>query len=626
MHPGRHHQTTTTPCDEARWLGFFNMGAQTAPAKQSRTSFVAALTSPTPTKVASPVLSTDSAAGFEFTFRRAPSVELSEDAQKIMAESREEAARIRAQLAALPTVPDTELDTGFENAIGRKIAKPKGKSGRFSDVHMSNFKKLDSIANHASAWRADPNRAKSQTSTTSLKRSPSKAELDQPATPTLKRSPSKASLGETTPHTLKRSSSKVELRRPALVTLKRSPSKPALRRLEPNPFISRTPVSDSIKAAAVRMQEDRPAAPPAKRVKHAKEDDAGTARSASPAVSTHDVKEPTLVRSKSGLLRPGFSSIMSPTKASLARVQNANSMSPLVRSATSSTLVVAEAEPRPAFQSALPRSKSMRDLKTVQTPVGTPVNAAPSPAPAKIATFNVTPVKAPKLLSSEDNTPKRIKSILRTPNRRYTRDPLKIAAGTHLATPPKQTNLYPSIPATEPAPKRVDFTNSTKDTSDRDAAKAASVEPEPVAYPDLGSSLGFDRRSTLAAIPMPGSFTFRSDKEMSFSSSKSTIRQVSTSNAGLSAFSPFVRAQSNSPSKRKLETVGEDWESGKENQNDDEQRPAKKARVFSASRSTPTTPVRKDASKSRLPVSRGKRSIGLTAARLSLLARPKRRS
>ena len=42
----------------------------------------------------------------------------------------------------------------------RKKAVPKGKMTRFSDVHVQQFKKMDSIANHASAFRADPSRFK----------------------------------------------------------------------------------------------------------------------------------------------------------------------------------------------------------------------------------------------------------------------------------------------------------------------------------------------------------------------------------------------------------------------------------------------------------------------------------
>lgn len=633
MHPQRDHRTSTTPYDEARWLGFFNMGAQTAPAAKV-TSFTAADTSPTPTKFAASVVShaatpvnakVVTAPDFQFTFRRAPSVELSEDAQKIMEESRAEAAKIRAQLASLPTVPDNEPEEHTEIVNGRKIAKAKGKAGRFSDVHMQGFKKMDSIAGHASAWRVDPNRKTPGPVTQALKRSPSKAELDKPLpTPGLKRSPSKAGLNKPVAH-----------------ALQRSPSKPTLRKVESNPFLTRSPSKLGLNAHAAPVEE-RPQ-PSAKRVKHFREEDAGIARpkeSESPVSSTVTPRRQTqgLVRSKSGLLRPGFSSAMSPTKSSMARIQSpqkATTQIPaLVRSDTNRNL-------RQAAASGLPRSKSMRDLNGSFTPhsAAPPVSVtAPGPSPSKIAYLPLkSPVRGPELQDASmtsspasGSTPKRIKSILRTPNRRYTRDPLKIAAGTHLATPPSKSELYPNVPATEPVVKRVDFTNSTKDKAERDAAKAASVEPESVAYPDLPTTKDINRRTTMAAMPtVPGAFTFRSDREISFGSPKtSTIRQVRTSDAGLPPAFQFTGAPApDYPTKRKLDTLDEVGEtSEKENQDEDEYRPAKKARVFSGAKSAPPTPVaRKAAPASKLPRFGAKRTGGLTAARLSMLAKPKKR-
>ena len=640
MHPQKEHRTSTTPYDEARWLGFFNMNAQTAPAAKT-SSFTAAHTSPTPSKIALPSMVPPgsvphvgvasalpaakggvSSPDFKFTFRRAPSVELSEDAQKIMAESREEAAKIRAQLASLPTVPDTEPEDQIDIANGRKIAKPKGKVGRFSDVHMAGFKKMDSIANHASAWRVDPARKPAATTSQALKRSPFKDELDKPA--------------------------------PAVAAgLKRSPSKGALK-AEPSPFLTRSPSKLGLHQTTKQDQsairaEERPM-PSAKRVRQSHADDAGTTRPKEQSPSTH-----TLVRSKSGLLRPGFSSAMSPTKSSMARVQSVRDLRAtpnktktttqipaLVRSTTSANLR------QQATASALPRSKSMRDLNAApdqSKPINpTPTVVAPTPSPVKTAYLPcISPVKAPELATSSpmsSDTPKRIKSILRTPNRRYTRDPVKIAAGTHLATPPQKKELYPNIPATEPIIKRVDFTNSTKEKAERDAFKAASVEPESVAYPELKITTMQDRRMTMAVVPsvsLPGAFTFRSGQEMSFGGSPkaATIRQVRTSDAGLPSAFQFTGARgADSPSKRKLDTLDEDEgaTSEKENRGEDEEdhRPAKKARVFSGggSKSAPATPVaRKVPAASKLPrVGAGaKRVGGLSAARLSMLAKPKRR-
>lgn len=633
MHPQKEHRTSTTPYDEARWLGFFNMGAQTAPAAKIA-SFTATDTSPTPSKMAppprtmsklappritphiNPVLArptaskTTPAPGFEFTFRRAPSVELSEDAQKIMAESREEAAKIRAQLVAMPSVPETEPEEMEKMTGGRKIAQPKGKVGRFSDVHMQTFKKMDSIADHPSAWRlnaAAPAPAVQKPTTQALKRSPSKAELDESSVP---------------------------------ASLKRSPSKPVLK-TEPSPFLTRSPSKLGLLSSGGRVEPDRPV-PSAKRVKRVGEDDAGTTRPQE--VETPPKPAQGLVRSKSGLLRPGFTSATSPTKSSMARTAAANGTKattqiPALGSNTSNNL-----RQQYSSSSALPRSKSMRDLKPNPSPNKTttqiPISSAPSPSPTKIAFLpQVTPVKAPARLSTSSpmstDTPKHIKSILRTPNRRYTQDPMKIAAGTHMATPPRKTTFFPNVPATAPVIKRVDFTNSTKDRAERDAFKAASAEPEVIAYPELQSTTP-DRRATMAAVPsIPGSFTFRAGQEIKFASPKvPTIRQVHTSDAsGLPPAFQFTGARAlGSPTKRKLDTLDESGEtSEKENRDEDAdgERPAKKARVSSGgAKSAPATPMKKaPPSMSKLPrfgAESAKRG-GMTAARLSMLAKPKRR-
>jgi hypothetical protein len=94
-----------------------------------------------------------------------------------MDEIREEALRIKVQLAAQREEEkrNAVLDDSTAS-VGRRIATPKGKVGRFSDVHIAEFKKMDSIAGHASAFRAQPGRFAAVTA--SLKRSQSKAKLD----------------------------------------------------------------------------------------------------------------------------------------------------------------------------------------------------------------------------------------------------------------------------------------------------------------------------------------------------------------------------------------------------------------------------------------------------------------
>jgi hypothetical protein len=625
MHPQLHHKSTATPYDEARWLGFFQMGPITEPARPKAPGHINTA-SPTPVKIqAAPAKNSPgfAAPNFQFEFKRQASSELSEEAKQLMADSREEAAKIRAQMVAdLPSVPETDPS---DVTAGRKFAKPKGKASRFSDVHMAEFKKMDSIANHPSLWRLDQSRPKpAMPASTALKRSPSKAELDAPKTSSLKRSPSKAELDDPAPSTLRGPSSKAELDAPGTTslkrlpsktqlsaakmnTLKRSPSKAQLNSTEDSPFVAKP----STRFGFGVTSEEALLASPVKRVKHDKTDDASTHRP-----FNHDSEALTTpLRTPSQGSQRFYSGIpkslcraMTPTKASLARTQSlknlrtVNSMNPI-----------------------LVRSKSTKNLQEPQTP---PRNATPnlamiaSPTPAKIANFSHdTPVKASSVLTSPPSGKKpfsAIKSILRTPHRLYSDDPAKIAAGTHMATPPEPIRAFSFTPATAPVRKRVDFSSSTKEKDRVQVARSMSVEPT-VTYPTLPIFDDPDRRTTMSAVETPGAFTFRSDQTKSFNpvTTGPTIRQVRSSEIGLPLFS-FNAA---SPQKRKLGILGAVAEEEKENRdNEDDNRPTKKARK--EDKPEPPKEVKK---KSRLPTRPGKRASGLTASRLQMLATPKRR-
>ena len=114
--------------------------------------------------------------GFDFKWSR-PDTILSPEAQKIMESVRGEAARIKAKMQAEKDEQerkDGKSDQLF-SALDRKIATPKGKAGRYSNVHKQEFQKMDSIANHVSTWKN-----KFQAGSTSLKRSQSTTNLDRP--------------------------------------------------------------------------------------------------------------------------------------------------------------------------------------------------------------------------------------------------------------------------------------------------------------------------------------------------------------------------------------------------------------------------------------------------------------
>lgn len=157
MHPSKVRQSTQKEDDNAK-LGFVDIGSR----KPEILS--------TPSK-----LNMDPSSEFEFRFAK-PMPALGPEAQQMMSEIREDARRIKAELAAKR---EEEIAKNGGDILGmlatRKIAQPKGKASRYSDVHMAEFKKMDSIAAHPSAFRTQPGRIAPVAKT--LKRTQSKANL-----------------------------------------------------------------------------------------------------------------------------------------------------------------------------------------------------------------------------------------------------------------------------------------------------------------------------------------------------------------------------------------------------------------------------------------------------------------
>lgn len=131
----------------------------------------------TPTKCKGSLPKHMSSSTFDFSLAL-PESHLSMETQKIMDNVREEAAKIKAQMQAERDKQERrdEEASHMYGVIGRPIAKPKGKAGRYSQVHMQEFKKMDSIAGHPSTWK---NKSQaSQPNADSLKRSKSKVRLN----------------------------------------------------------------------------------------------------------------------------------------------------------------------------------------------------------------------------------------------------------------------------------------------------------------------------------------------------------------------------------------------------------------------------------------------------------------
>ena len=158
MHPSKVHPTMAAPSSGLRH-GFVDIN----PGDKSK-DVPSGITQSTPSKTPS-----------AFSFRL--DNELGPDTKKLMerirGELRNDTDRIKAELAA------NENRVSLEDELkNRRIAQAKGKSGRFSAAHMAEFKKMDSIANHPSLYRANPERFTPLKAGT--KRSQAKADLDEP--------------------------------------------------------------------------------------------------------------------------------------------------------------------------------------------------------------------------------------------------------------------------------------------------------------------------------------------------------------------------------------------------------------------------------------------------------------
>ncbi|TKX18750.1 hypothetical protein C1H76_9011 [Elsinoe australis] len=584
MHPEKYHNSTSKPLDEARWLGISAMVPHTEPPKAIEKWTPAA---DTPTKNVKHADMTNTPA-FEFTFR-AQSLELSNEARQMMAEKREEAARIKREMARIE-----EEKEESEDPEGRKKAKPKGRVGRFSDVHMAQFKKMDSIANHASVSR--PN---SRDQNQDFR--PSSRDRMQDVRPSSRDNGSSSS-GQT---------SKIQY-----PSLKRSGSKAGLKqggRDEEEKTVHQKAVQRPTHSVPTPEKNNRRPTPeeggsPAKRVR------LDTARTALPVpaqpvvqVATPSVMQQSVHGSPAKSSAITYPSLSTPTKSSLARAAtvkaNKTSMIPsltrtpsksaskappsknhagnslLARSPTKFAHMSAKKEaPRVAPASPLLARSPTKSLFTERLGINT--GSGNEPGEDKTPFLSRSPARLPKEISTSEadaepknkipllaRTPAKpsgdsnpfanlptsagpksnlmdrfkllrkspIKSILRTPQRLYSDDPNKIAAGTHLATPPTaRANPFEDMhagrgrvnfdnpPATEPISKHVDFSASTKSNEGSPLPSSRNViEPQStgVQYPSLPSihepstnKASKLRRQTLGPTSgFPKDFTFRAD-------------------------------------------------------------------------------------------------------------------
>ncbi len=597
MHPQKHHGTTAKPLQEVRHLGFSNMGAFTEPPKQ--TSRIATLQG-TPTRLPNPAQDIKGAT-YQFTFRREHSLELSPEAKRLMVEKREEALRIREQMIASEESKKEQIV--LEAAAARNTEAAKGKKhGRFSEVHREGFKKMDSIASHPSAFRsAGPGKVTTTMITTgeplkSLKRSPSKAQLeDTHSVPqrALQRSPSKPNLTHpgsllprvasshdlhsapddksTSPakrtkrtHVEDASATRPESSSSAESSGLSTPQQNKTLRMHPsNPNLSHitTPTQASM-ARATSVKSIKFTAIPTP---------TALARSHSkPAVVQHEETcdapmTPLLARSPSKasiLAKPavdqaidGGSPLLSrpPSKPSPSKDSSESDSNVVGKQSTSTQAPLLARSPlKMAFTKHRVETSASNDsdkqatvplLARSPSKIALPTNPATASSPGKA--YGLGLMGRFNLLRASP-----MKSILRSPQRLYSDDPAKVAAGTHFATPPKpkRSQAAENKDMVEGSlRKRVDFSNSTKardeskdsrssETPTSSASKvlttasqitirspgAGKATPMDVDYPSLQTMLcaGDDTARAPSVSPSPqkrrqtitpGDFTFRAD-------------------------------------------------------------------------------------------------------------------
>jgi hypothetical protein len=320
MHPAHHHASTAKVLDEARWLGFQALGAHTAPPKSVAANQGTPSKTPVPASVAKAAL-IESSPGFRFHFKSPFSKGPKEDDACLSPSTRNLLKDVKGgetPNGSRALFGATHFSSKADVSPERRKVEPKGKMARFSDVHMQQFKKMDSIANHASAFRADPSRFKPVVAQTP-KRSPSKPDLAKPETSKLKRIQSKMDMTESgssiPPTPLKRTQSKMDLTGSSLTQSQSTV------RLVP-PTRDERPVSRDGAAGASNLA--------AKRIKRTEADDASTTRPmsrdamagrAAPAAPTPARK----ITSQTALPRLA-SRLMTPTKSSVARSQSVRTL------------------------------------------------------------------------------------------------------------------------------------------------------------------------------------------------------------------------------------------------------------------------------------------------------------
>lgn len=405
---------------------------------------------------------------------------LGPDAQRMMSEIRDQAAKIKADLLAQRE--EERLEEAQVNA--RKIAHPKGRAGRYSAVHMADFRKMDSIENHPSAFRATPGRVTpAGGSVKGIKRSQSKANLDGNETPKVK-TPAKS-------------------------------------------------ISKSVKKVVQVQTPSKDRESPAKRTKQHVDDDTSTNRPVS-RDSSNIPRPKTPGKDSRGIPRAKtLGNITSPTQASLARVASTKtpsaprsilktpskvSLTGLKKSATASNfgsteIDMVDAPAKVQTPSRFDRVKSMFTKQFTSTPASKPS----LPRPVAGVSKTPAPARAQKELPPAPFT---------TPGKKLTRRVDFTPAPKHAALAQNSPSpVKTGIPRSKTSNDLVNY--PSLDMGMEGAAGDA------VSYPDLSGARPLPELPTGSAsasetegesenlkepVTAPSSFTFRSDHTIRFAS------------------------------------------------------------------------------------------------------------
>jgi hypothetical protein len=586
----------------------------------------------------------------DFTFRFAkdgPQMPLSENAQRLMNELREQANKIKADLRAQR---EAEAELNQE----RKIAQPKGKSNRFSAAHMREFKKMDSIENHPSAWRAH------RTTPVKLVNQDSPAKSNTEGTPTTATKPSlKRTISKTSLHSTPQAQIKS--------TLKRTSSRARL----DDGDSDRPEGAFSVSGGPRNFPIDEPKSTFAKRIKKLRDDDTSKSRPVSRDGTT--IPRPTPKGTPSGGDTPSrstttLSRLTSPTKASLGHTMHQGK----------STVSLVKASPK-SESNTLKRSTSTASLSTSLSKANEMRRRIISPGRFE---------KVKSILRGQKSIPEEARTALPKPSVPISRTP----------GPVRSTDKeLPPVPLTTPRRrlvKHVAFTPDTKHAAETqnspspqkfgqsttmqsgqfrgmDSVLSASKPTDTVVYPDLSAfkditdTVTDEQKSPPPSVP--GTFTFRADHTIDFGASspagfgarlgQASIRQVKTSSTpktlpGSFPAPPSPNADTNKENsaptpmkkliphgivnKKRARAVSDEDDTEKEA----DERGGKRHKATAAPEiktgparrmvSTPSasaTKLRLGRTPTKTPVSASPtKKAGLSLSRLNMLARPKNRA